>query len=466
MSDDIVISVENVSKAYRIWEDPGARLKSPLLDGLARLLPTGSPGRNRLQAKAAAYYRDFYALKDISFQVRKGESVGIIGRNGSGKSTLLQIIAGTLQPTTGSVRVRGRVAALLELGSGFNPEFTGRENVYLNAAVLGLSRAETDAKFDSIAAFADIGDFLDQPVKTYSSGMMMRLAFAVQTAVEPDILIVDEALSVGDEAFQRKCFARLERLKERGTGLLFVSHGAAQIIELCGEAIWLNCGRIEAAGPPKTVVNLYHRALFGGTPIAARTASSDAPPTIVPDVIPWKLSAKNDCLQDSSFLGKISEDSATTHYPEAGAQITAPSILNIQGEQVNHLTRGRHYWYSYEVEIKDHLRGVRFGAAIRLVTGTELGGMTSHRSSERIAAVHPGQRFAVRFLFECHLLPGSYFFNAGALALSDNGEEYFAHRLVDAVIFRVLHESDLPVNATISFLKQADIAEITRTQNG
>ena len=259
MSDDIVISVENVSKAYRIWNDPGARLKSPLVDGLARLLPSGSPGRNRLQARAAAYYRDFYALKDISFEVRKGEGVGIIGRNGSGKSTLLQIIAGTLQPTSGSVQVRGRVAALLELGSGFNPDFTGRENVYLNAAVLGLTRKQTDDKFDSIAAFADIGDFLDQPVKTYSSGMMMRLAFAVQTAVEPDILIVDEALSVGDAPFQAKCFARIRALQETGCSTLFVSHDIGTVRTFCQQAVWLLHGRAQAQGGAIVVCDAYNR---------------------------------------------------------------------------------------------------------------------------------------------------------------------------------------------------------------
>ncbi len=257
MSDDIVISVENVSKAYRIWNDPGARLKSPLVDGAASLLPAASSARNRLHTKAASYYRDFYALKDISFQVRKGEGVGIIGRNGSGKSTLLQIIAGTLQPTTGSVHVRGRVAALLELGSGFNPEFTGRENVYLNAAVLGLTKFETDARFDSIATFADIGDFLDQPVKTYSSGMMMRLAFAVQTAVEPDILIVDEALSVGDAPFQAKCFARIRALQESGCSTLFVSHDIGTIRAFCTQAVWLRNGLAAAQGASNTVCGAY-----------------------------------------------------------------------------------------------------------------------------------------------------------------------------------------------------------------
>ncbi len=255
MSTDPVISVQNVSKAYRIWESPSARLTAPLLESASGFLP-GAPGQ-WLKQRAARSYRDFWALKDISFEVKKGESVGIIGRNGSGKSTLLQIIAGTMQPTAGSVKVKGRVAALLELGSGFNPEFTGRENVYLNGAVLGLSRRDVDERFDRIATFADIGDFIDQPVKIYSSGMTMRLAFAVQTAVEPDILIVDEALSVGDAPFQAKCFARIRTLQERGCSILFVSHDVTAVLALCKGATLLSDGLAISQGSAKQVCDDY-----------------------------------------------------------------------------------------------------------------------------------------------------------------------------------------------------------------
>jgi len=224
MSADPVISVENVSKAYRIWENPSARLTTPMLEGAAKLLPENSKAQHWLKQRAACRYRDFYALHDISFTIGRGESIGIIGRNGSGKSTLLQIIAGTLQPTAGSVKVNGRVAALLELGSGFNPEFTGRENVYLNGAVMGLTRLEVEEKIHAILAFADIGDFIDQPIKTYSSGMQLRLAFAVSINVSADIIIVDEALSVGDVNFQAKCITALRQLQSRGTTFLIVTH--------------------------------------------------------------------------------------------------------------------------------------------------------------------------------------------------------------------------------------------------
>ena len=262
MSDDIAISVKNVSKAYRIWRDPSARLKAPLVEAwqklraksyelLAKSLKLGTP-RNPLQApssqlkasdpahSSSPYYKDFFALRDVSFEVKKGEAVGIIGRNGSGKSTLLQMIAGTLTPTSGSIKVNGRVAALLELGSGFNPEFTGKENIYLNASVLGLKRDQIEERLDSILGFAEIGDFVDQPVKTYSSGMIMRLAFAVQTAVEPEILIIDEALGVGDFFFIQKCFKRIRELASKGTTLIFVSHDMSMVRDLCPRVILLN----------------------------------------------------------------------------------------------------------------------------------------------------------------------------------------------------------------------------------
>ncbi len=257
MSGQPVIAAHALSKSYRIWTDPAARLLGPIWAEAAGWLP--GPLGTRLQQRAHAAYRDFYALQDVSFEVRRGEAVGIVGRNGAGKSTLLQLIAGTLQPTSGSIEVRGRVAALLELGAGFNPEFTGRENVFLSGAVLGLSRAEMETRFDAVAAFADIGDFIEQPVKTYSSGMMMRLAFAVNTCVDPEILIVDEALSVGDAPFQAKCFRRLRQLIDQGVSLLFVSHDLGTVRTICSRALWLKQGRAEQWGEAKAVARAYEK---------------------------------------------------------------------------------------------------------------------------------------------------------------------------------------------------------------
>lgn len=263
MSENSILAVTNVSKSYRIWNTPASRVTSPMISRLGALFPDGSSLRRKMSDRAEAAYRDFWALSDVSFELRRGESMGIIGRNGSGKSTLLQIIAGTLQPTTGNVIVRGRVAALLELGSGFNPEFTGRENVYLNGTVLGLSRREIDHRFSEITDFADIGNFIDQPVKTYSSGMTVRLAFAVQIAIEPDLLIVDEALSVGDIFFQQKCFRRLRELKEKGTAFLLVSHDTTAVTNLCAYALWLQDGHTRQKGDACDVIPAY---VIGGGP--------------------------------------------------------------------------------------------------------------------------------------------------------------------------------------------------------
>jgi lipopolysaccharide transport system ATP-binding protein len=255
---EFAIKVENVSKAYTIWKDPSARLKHPFLDLAGELFPALRP---RIDQKMQGLCTEFYALKDVSFEVKKGESVGIIGRNGSGKSTLLQIIAGTLQPTEGSVTVNGRVAALLELGSGFNPEFTGRENVYLNCSILGLSKEETDDRFDSIAEFADIGDFLEQPVKTYSSGMTMRLAFAVIAHVDADILIVDEALAVGDTFFVQKCMRFIREFQRHGT-LLYVTHDTSGVRSLCRQALWLEKGIARDFGPSRQISEDYLKATY------------------------------------------------------------------------------------------------------------------------------------------------------------------------------------------------------------
>jgi lipopolysaccharide transport system ATP-binding protein len=245
-TSDIAICVQNLSKCYHIYDNPRDRLKQFVVPRLQRLV----------RQAPKQYFREFWALKDVSFEIKKGETVGIIGRNGSGKSTLLQMICGTLNPTSGSIQTNGRIAALLELGSGFNPEFTGRENVYMNASVLGLSNQEIDARFDDIAAFADIGQFIEQPVKTYSSGMMVRLAFGVIAHVDADILVVDEALSVGDAVFTQKCMRFIRRFQEYGS-LLFVSHDTASVQNLCKSGIWLKNGSIEQAGTAKSVSEAY-----------------------------------------------------------------------------------------------------------------------------------------------------------------------------------------------------------------
>lgn len=250
-SDEYSIRVKGLGKCYEIYATPRDRLKQFIIPPLQRLVG----------CQPSSYCREYWALQDISFDIRKGEAFGIVGRNGSGKSTLLQLITGTIAPTLGTVETRGRVAALLELGSGFNPEFTGRDNVYLNAMLLGMTHDEVDERFDKIAAFADIGTYLDQPVKTYSSGMLVRLAFAVQVQIEPDILIVDEALAVGDALFQKRCFGRIEKLLSDGVTLLFVSHDQESVRTLTNRAILLKGGREMSMGSASQVLLDYRKLL-------------------------------------------------------------------------------------------------------------------------------------------------------------------------------------------------------------
>lgn len=274
---DIAIRVSNLSKCYQMYDAPRDRLKQFVIPKLCRAIPalksffptphsplptdqSNSTPHSPLptsQLSLPIYYKDFWALKDVSFEIKKGETFGIIGRNGSGKSTLLQMICGTLTPTNGSVQTNGRIAALLELGSGFNAEFTGRENIYLNGTVIGLTAEEIEARLEDILAFADIGDFIDQPVKTYSSGMFVRLAFAIQVNVAPEILIVDEALSVGDFFFQQKCFARLRKMRENGLTLLFVSHDMGTVRDLCPSAIYLVKGKAAFMGASQEAIRTY-----------------------------------------------------------------------------------------------------------------------------------------------------------------------------------------------------------------
>jgi len=261
MSSELAIHALHLGKAYRLYERPVDRLKQMLFRGRRR------------------YGREFVALEDVCFELKKGEVLGIVGRNGAGKSTLLQIICRTLTPTSGSVEVNGRVAALLELGAGFNPDFTGQENVYLNASILGLTRAEIEARYEGIVDFSGIGEFIHQPVKTYSSGMYMRLAFAVATSVDPDILVIDEALSVGDGEFARKSFDRIMALRDAGKTILFCSHSMYQIEAICNRALWLDQGRVALFGTPAEVVSAYdtHLALKHGESPTIPDAATELP---------------------------------------------------------------------------------------------------------------------------------------------------------------------------------------------
>jgi lipopolysaccharide transport system ATP-binding protein len=410
----------------------------------------------------------FWALKGVTLQVPRGETWGIVGRNGSGKSTLLQIIAGTLQPTSGDVAVHGRVAALLELGSGFHPEFTGRENVFFQGQIQGCSRDEVLAKLDAIIAFAGIGDFLDQPVKTYSSGMMLRLAFAVTITLDPDILIVDEALAVGDEAFQRKCFARIRTLRDQGCTVLFVSHSGQHVIELCDKAMLLDAGDQMLVGRPKEVVGWYHKLLFAPHEQTESIrdeirklhtgAAANGPLTGVPAGGGGKGQSADGTDNGAAVHAPVVGDDydpnlipqSTIRYPSQGAQIVEPRMQRLDGSPVNVLVRGQTYRYTYDVNFSDSRMQVRFGMMLKTTTGLELGGGVSHPVQRAVDYVAAGATYRVSFEFRCLLQAGIYFANAGVSALTPDGEIYL-HRLVDAVMFRVKPEAESRVTGLVDF---------------
>ena len=451
MSSDNAIIVSDLNKKFQIYDKPRDRLLQML-----------SLGRKQ-------YFREFSAVKGVSFTVNRGETVGIVGRNGSGKSTLLQLICGTLNPSSGDIKTHGRVAALLELGSGFNPEFSGRENVYMNAAVLGLSRDETNARFADIERFAEIGDFIDQAVKTYSSGMMVRLAFAVAINVDPQILIVDEALSVGDERFQRKCFARIEAIKSTGATILFVSHSGNTVIELCDRAILLDGGEKLAEGPPKFIVGQYQKLLYAPADKVNAVKNDIRSAVAENSTVETELSfasanALTEIASDAYDLDEFHDPNllskSTLSYESHGVLIDQAKILNIAGEQVNCLKRGRTYRYAYTVDFAIPAGAVRFGMMIKSLGGVELGGGTSaSKLQDAVAIVNKNTQMQVEFTFQCNLNPGTYFLNAGVVGVIEEGETYL-HRLIDACMFRVLPVMDNVATGPVSFYCDANYKEL------
>jgi lipopolysaccharide transport system ATP-binding protein len=439
----LAIRVENLSKCFHIYDRPRQRLQQLML----------APIKSKLKNADVKYYREFWALKSINFEVSRGETVGIIGKNGSGKSTLLQIICGTLSASEGSVQVNGRIAALLELGSGFNPDFTGRENIYLNGSILGLSRQEIDDRFAEIEAFADIGDFIDQQVKSYSSGMAVRLAFAVAINADPEILIVDEALSVGDELFQRKCFSRIEAIRQKGATILFVSHAGSAIVELCDRAILLDCGDMLTQGAPKQVVGNYQKMLYAAADrraiIRQQILLGQAPTGVDPDAeAPELLQLEHDI--EESFDPDLKPNS-TIEYEDKGARIRDAGIYTQSNIKVNNLVRGRSYFYRYHVDFATVAERVRFGMLIKTVSGAELGGAISAPSvADAVEWVEAGSCVQVQFQFSCNLTPGMYFLNAGVTGISDQVET-FLHRALDIAAFRVITESDCLATSIVDF---------------
>ena len=419
MSCEPVIRVDGLGKCYQIYDKPRDRLMQMLM-------------RGRRQ-----FYREFWALRDVSFEISRGETIGIIGSNGSGKSTLLQMICGTLNPTVGDVATRGRIAALLELGSGFNPEFSGHENVYLNASLLGLSKDEIDRKYDAILAFADIGEFVHQPVKTYSSGMMVRLAFAVQAQVDPDILIVDEALAVGDARFQAKCFDRLKTLKENGTSILLVTHSSEQIVTHCNRAILLNHGLMLESGEPRKVVNRYMDLLFGRERKQDEGCIADGKPSTISAQASGRdlrLSREQDL-----FSSRKNYNPHEYRWGDGSAHILDYILSSGKEDYPLAVEAGQNIVLSYSVRFISELVRPIFGVSIKTKEGVTVYGSNSEMLSVPMSAEigRAGTTLEVTARFRCSLAAGDYFISLGIA--TKNGDDIVPHdRRYDAIHIQVL----------------------------
>lgn len=424
---EIAISLTNVSKCYKRYNRPLDRLKEIVL-----------PGKSRAQ--------EFWALRDINLEVAQGETLGIVGQNGSGKSTLLQIIAGTLTPTTGEVWVNGRVCALLELGSGFNPEFTGRQNVFFNGQILGLSREEIAAKFDRIAAFADIGDFLDQPVKTYSSGMVVRLAFAVVANLEPKILIVDEALAVGDTRFQARCMKRIRQLKEQGVTILFVSHDSASVKMLCHRAALINQGSIIEVGSPKIVIDSYIALLS-----SANKHDEE------------NMSSAKDRLDKNKLMVRLNNFPQNYHNTDLSRHgnqlvvIDKVKIFDLHEREITKLVTGSILKIVVSLVCNAKNSDLVIGISIRNLMGLVMYGTNTNLMNCKLPSLEPGQKMSIIFQIPCHLNKGIYTVTVGI-----HSEEGLSYDWInDLVLFEVMNDNQceglVDLNANIR-VKNTEVA--------
>jgi lipopolysaccharide transport system ATP-binding protein len=405
---EVVVRAEHLSKCYRIYDRPEDRLKQALL------------------RPSEPYYREFWALHDVGFEVRRGEALGVLGRNGSGKSTLLQIVAGTLAPTGGRVAVHGRVAAMLELGTGFNAEFTGRENVMLSGAILGIPREEMSARFADIAAFADIGGFMEQPLKAYSSGMVARLAFAVAFAVDPDLLIVDEILAVGDIGFQQKCISRLRRLRERGLTMLFVSHSPDAIRSTCERALVLEEGQALFLGGAEPGVDLYLSRVREATNREALAGERT--------------------LGDRVALASTVD--GATCYGTGHVQIEAVEVRDASGQACRAFAFGDTIVVEAVVRAHVDVADVSVSFLVRDMTGVDLMGTTTFDERVALPPLAGGTALRLRFAFQNALRAGHFGVSLAAnrVAHRDYSDAILFHQVDGCTAFAVLGDPDRPVH--------------------
>ncbi|WP_269509983.1 ABC transporter ATP-binding protein [Burkholderia sp. IMCC1007] len=442
-SETLVINVDDVSKHFRVFGKPADRLKAAMRHRMTRF---GKLVPQRLLAGSDA--AEFHALQHVSFQVRKGETIGIIGRNGSGKSTLLQIICGTLTPSSGQVSLKGRMAALLELGAGFNPEFTGRENVFMNAALLGLTRAQIEERLDKIFAFADIGDFVDQPVKTYSSGMYVRLAFAVIAHVDADVLVIDEALAVGDAFFTQKCMRFLREFMERGT-VLFVSHDTNAVVNLCSRVVWLDRGVVREIGPAKEVCESYLEAFYdeqhrasgkqGSKPVERSNFVRTIAESDVRDQRAQLINASK--LRNDVEVFEFTPDSR--HFGLGGATVEYACIEDRDGARINWVVGGEIVCIRVVVKAVQALSRPIVGFIVRDRLGQNLFGdntfLTTHNEPFVTGA---DETFTAKFIFRIPILPvGDY---SITVAVADGTQsDHVIHQWVHDAIMLKSHSTSV-----------------------
>ena len=431
-SKDVVISVKNLSKRYEIYDRPVDRLKQFLFPRIQKMLGKASK----------KYFRDFWALNNVSFEVKRGETVGIVGRNGSGKSTLLQMICGTLTPTNGSIETKGRVAALLELGSGFNPEFTGRENVHMSASVLGLNNEEIKQRFDQIVTFADIGEFIDQPVKTYSSGMMVRLAFAVIAHVDADILVVDEALAVGDAVFTQKCMRFIRKFKENGT-LLFVSHDMGSVLNLCERAVWLHTGQVRQLGEAKNISEAYLQytlqEVYGNE---AELQAIEKPEVVNSARLKKHTATDAPVVLDYHVKATVQNNLNEANGWKSGAgEIVSVnlSVLSKNSESGDVLKGGEMLKITIEAQISEEMARPILGFLVRDRLGQDLfGENTLSYTDQNPLLVRKGERIAADFTFRLPMLPNGDFSVMTSLADGDLYNHVQHHWLHDSLLLHVV----------------------------
>ena len=459
-NNHIAIEAVGLSKCYRIFDNPRDRLRQSIW-------PRDWKGKH------SDLYREFWALQSIDFSLKRGQTIGVMGRNGSGKSTLLQLLCGTLTPTSGEVRCRGRIGALLELGSGFNPEFSGLENVYLNAAILGLKKHEVDARIDNILGFADIGEFVNQPVKTYSSGMALRLAFAVQAHIEPDLLVVDEALAVGDELFQKKCYRHLEKLKDSGTGIILVTHSCPQILQHCDEAILLHKGKARLRGKPPVVTVTYQR-LINASDSEWDASLREKLEIEKGDKAKSRVELKKDAddstvssnaqavIRDKEKAGRsvpgwMDENlipTTTERYRSEGAKIEDVWIENKAGIRCNTLPFGNSFSIIFSYRAHRSIEDIGFACHIANHTGLRVCGQThpkmlKRNANESLINVKTGDSWTITFYFHGGLWPGVYLIGGGIVNCSDDGNN-FVDRVIDFRALRIIDENTATIVGTAS----------------